>query len=45
MGRIGCAVAQRLQILGVEIYYHNRQRLKKNVEKNIKPNIFTIWIV
>ena len=35
MGRIGCAVAQRLQILGVEIYYHNRQRLKKKCRKKI----------
>ena len=40
MGRIGCAVAQRLQILGVEIYYHNRQRLKKNVEKKYRAKYF-----
>ena len=33
MGRIGLAVAKRLNVLGAEIHYHNRNRLNKNVEK------------
>ncbi len=33
MGRIGLAVAKRLNVLGAEIHYHNRNRLSKNVEK------------
>ena len=33
MGRIGSAVAKRLDILGVKIFYHNRKRLNKNIEK------------
>jgi len=33
MGRIGCAVAKRLRVLGMEINYHNRDRLNKVSEK------------
>ncbi len=33
MGRIGRAVAQRLNILGVNILYHNRKRLSKTLER------------
>ena len=33
MGRIGLAVAKRLFTLGMHIHYHNRNRLKKNLEK------------
>ncbi len=33
MGRIGSAVAKRLNILGVKIFYHNRKRLSKKIEK------------
>ena len=40
MGRIGCAVAQRLRILGVEIFYHNRKRLKKNIERKYDAKFF-----
>ena len=40
MGRIGRAVAQRLNILGVNIYYHNRNRLSKSIEKNHKAKYF-----
>ena len=36
MGRIGLAVAKRLNVLGAEIHYHNRNRLNKNVEKKYK---------
>ena len=32
MGRIGQAVAKRLNILGVNIFYHNRKRLPKSDE-------------
>jgi glyoxylate reductase len=40
MGRIGCAVAQRLKILGIEIIYHNRKRLRKNIEKEYQAKYF-----
>ena len=40
MGRIGCAVAQRLKILGIEIIYHNRKRLHKNIEKQYEAKYF-----
>tara|TARA_B100000900_G_scaffold409040_2_gene424264 strand:+ start:1567 stop:2553 length:987 start_codon:yes stop_codon:yes gene_type:complete len=40
MGRIGRAVAQRLNILGVNIYYHNRNRLSKSIERNHKAKYF-----
>ena len=40
MGRIGCAVAQRLKILGIEIIYHNRKRLHKNIEKQYQAKYF-----
>lgn len=40
MGRIGCAVAQRLKILGIEIIYHNRKRLHKNIEKQYEAEYF-----
>ena len=33
MGRIGLPVAKRLFTLGMHIHYHNRNRLKKNLEK------------
>ena len=33
MGRIGCAVAKRLIVLGMEINYHNRDRLNKASER------------
>ena len=35
MGRIGLAVAKRLFTLGMHIHYHNRNRLKKNLEKKV----------
>jgi len=35
LGRIGRAVAQRAQIFGMKIIYHNRRRLAKNVEKRL----------
>ncbi len=40
MGRIGKAVAKRLSILGVKIFYHNRNRLKNNEEKVLKAKYF-----
>ncbi len=33
MGRIGLAVAKRCFSLGIEISYHNRKKLKSNIEK------------
>ena len=38
-GKNRLAVAKRLNVLGAEIHYHNRNRLNKNVEKNIMQNI------
>ena len=32
MGRIGRAVAKRAKAFGMEIHYHNRSRLNKNLE-------------
>ena len=40
MGRIGRAVADRLNILGVNILYHNRRRLSRNLEKAHKAKFF-----
>ncbi len=40
MGRIGSAVAKRLNILGVDIYYHNRKRLSSKLEKKLKVKYF-----
>ena len=34
MGRIGRAVADRARSFGMKIHYHNRSRLKKDLEKN-----------
>ena len=36
MGRIGIAVAKRLSVLGININYHNRTKLKSNREKILK---------
>ena len=41
MGRIGCAVANRLKILGGKILYHNRKRLKKLIEKKYSAQYFS----
>ncbi|MDC3090843.1 D-glycerate dehydrogenase [Rickettsiales bacterium] len=41
MGRIGSAVAKKAMTLGLEINYHNRKRLNKNIEKNLKAKY---WI-
>jgi len=35
MGRIGQAVAQRAQAFGMEIHYHNRHRLRPEVEEQL----------
>ncbi|MDF1804525.1 D-glycerate dehydrogenase [Thalassovita sp.] len=35
MGRIGQAVAQRAQAFGMEIHYHNRHRLRSEVEEQL----------
>ena len=40
MGRIGSAVAKRLKILGVDIYYHNRKRLSSKLEKKLEVKYF-----
>lgn len=41
MGRIGQAVANRLNILGVNIFYHNRNRLSKSEEKRYNAIYFS----
>ena len=41
MGRIGCAVANRLKILGGKILYHNRKRLNKSIEKKYSAQFFS----
>ncbi len=38
MGRIGKAVAIRAKAFGMEIHYHNRQRLDKDLEKQYNAN-------
>ncbi len=40
MGRIGRAVAKRLNILGVNIFYHNRKRLSRTLERVHKAKYF-----
>lgn len=40
MGRIGSAVAKRLQTLGMKINYHNRKRLPKKLEKNFDARFY-----
>ena len=40
MGRIGSAVAKRLQTLGMNINYHNRKRLPTRLEKNYSATFF-----
>lgn len=40
MGRIGKAVAQRLNMLGMKINYHNRKRLHRTVEKKFNANYY-----
>ena len=34
MGRIGRAVAKRARSFGMEIHYHNRSKLKPDLEEN-----------
>ncbi len=41
MGRIGKAVAQRLNMLGMKINYHNRKRLPRSVEKKFNANYYS----
>ena len=40
MGRIGSAVAKRLQTLGMKINYHNRKRLPTKLEKNFNARFY-----
>ncbi len=40
MGRIGRAVAKRLNILGVNILYHNRKRLSRTLERAHKAKYY-----
>lgn len=40
MGRIGKAVAQRLNMLGMKINYHNRKRLPRSEEKKFNANYY-----
>ena len=41
MGRIGSAVAKKAMTLGLEINYHNRKRLNKNVEKKFNAKYWS----
>jgi glyoxylate reductase len=41
MGRIGKAVAKRLNMLGMKINYHNRKRLPRGVEKKFNANYYS----
>ena len=41
MGRIGCAVAHRLKVIGGNILYHNRKRLSKSIEKRYSAKYFS----
>ena len=36
MGRIGQAVARRAQAFGMQIHYHNRKRLRPEVEEALE---------
>ena len=38
MGRIGRAIAVRAKAFGMEVHYHNRQRLHKNLEDQYEAN-------
>ncbi len=41
MGRIGCAVANRLKTIGGKILYHNRKRLSKSIERKFSAQYFS----
>ena len=40
MGRIGQAIAKRAKAFGIQIHYHNRQRLPSSIEKSLEA---TFW--
>ncbi|MEL6522376.1 MAG: D-glycerate dehydrogenase [Pseudomonadota bacterium] len=40
MGRIGQAVARRAQVFGMQIHYHNRRRLRPEIEEGLEA---TYW--
>jgi glyoxylate reductase len=40
MGRIGMAVARRAQAFGMQIHYHNRRRLRPEIEEKVEA---TYW--
>jgi glyoxylate reductase len=40
MGRIGQAVAQRARAFGMQIHYHNRKRLRREIEEGLEA---TYW--
>ena len=40
MGRIGSAVAKRAKVFGMQIHYHNRKRVHKQLENELKA---TYW--
>jgi glyoxylate reductase len=40
MGRIGQAVARRAQVFGMQVHYHNRRRLRPEVEERLEA---TYW--
>lgn len=40
MGRVGLAVAQRARAFGMQIHYHNRRRLRPEVEETVEA---TYW--
>ena len=40
MGRIGQAIARRAKAFGIQVHYHNRNRLSKRIEENLEA---TFW--
>jgi glyoxylate reductase len=40
MGRIGQAVARRAKVFGMQVHYHNRKRLRPEIEKELEA---TYW--
>src|SRR5690606_41960252 len=40
MGRIGQAVARRANVFGMQVHYHNRRRLRQEIEDDLQA---TYW--
>ena len=44
MGRIGQAVARRAAVFGMQIHYHNRKRLRPEIEDDLEATYWRAWI-